>query len=511
MCEKDRKRPESADSDCGTERISLPGSRIVIAGTGSGCGKTTVTSGLLQCLKDRGVSAAAFKCGPDYIDPMFHEKVLGTKSENLDLFFSGREALRYLAADSGRGCDIGVAEGVMGFYDGVGMTETASTYEVAKALDAPVILVLSAAGMASSVLAVLEGFLNHRSDSGIRGVIFNRLPAKLYDRLADRVRHLGIEPLGYLPADGRAEIGSRHLGLITAGEITDLKEKMKVIARWMEKTVDIDGVLRLASEAKPASAEIPLQIVSAEKRAKERRNFARIAVASDEAFCFTYKSNLSLLERLGAELVPFSPLRDRRLPADVDGLLLSGGYPELYAEQLESNKDMRSQIRGAVRRNMPTLAECGGFLYLHTFIEAAENAVKDDAGQKKGTVQRTAASRRKKMCEMADVIPGECRRKGLSGQFGYIIMEARKDGLIASEGERLRAHEFHYWQSSSPGEDFSAEKADRSREWKCGYSSETLYAGFPHLFLYSSPKAAERFVNRCAEFRRGRKAEEERS
>ena len=186
MCEKDRKRPESADSDCGTERISLPGSRIVIAGTGSGCGKTTVTSGLLQCLKDRGVSAAAFKCGPDYIDPMFHEKVLGTKSENLDLFFSGREALRYLAADSGRGCDIGVAEGVMGFYDGVGMTETASTYEVAKALDAPVILVLSAAGMASSVLAVLEGFLNHRSDSGIRGVIFNRLPAKLYDRPAER-------------------------------------------------------------------------------------------------------------------------------------------------------------------------------------------------------------------------------------------------------------------------------------------------------------------------------------
>ena len=428
---------------------SLPPKRIVIAGTGSGCGKTTVTSGLLQCLRDRNIPAAAFKCGPDYIDPMFHEKILETKSENLDLFFCGAEEMRWLAAESASGCEIGVAEGVMGFYDGIGMTEEASTYEAAKALAAPVILVIGGRGMAASLLAVLEGFLHHREDSRIRGVIFNRLPEKLYGRLARRVKELGVEPLGYLPSDSRFEIGSRHLGLITAGEISDLREKMQSVARKMEETVNVDGILELASEADALRARMPGKIREAERRMKRRiPEFAespssslRIALAWDEAFCFTYRSNLTLLKRLGAELIPFSPLRDERLPDDTDGLILSGGYPELYAAELEKNVKMREAVRTAVERGMPLLAECGGFIYLH---EAAEGAEEEEPA----------------MYRMAGAIPGTCYRGRRLDQFGEITLTAGKSGLAAEKGEKRKAHEFHYWKSTAPGADFTAEKAD---------------------------------------------------
>ena len=487
------------------EILRLPEKRVVIAGTGSGCGKTTVTSGILQCLKNRKISAAAFKCGPDYIDPMFHEKILNTKSENLDLFFCGTEEVRRLAAEASQGCEIGVAEGVMGFYDGIGMTEEASTYEAAKALSAPVILVMGGRGMAASLLAVLEGFLHHREDSRIRGVIFNRLPAKLYGRLSRRVRELGVEPLGYLPADSRLEIGNRHLGLVTAGEIENLHEKMRLLARQMEETVDIGGILKIASEAEPLSARVPEKIAAAQKRVRERREsfegknrqkiitaesgeFPRIALASDEAFCFTYRSSLTLLESLGAELVPFSPLRDGKLPEDIDGLILSGGYPELYAAQLEKNETMRRSVRHAAEEGMPLLAECGGFIYLHQAVEGA-----DGGG---------------KMYRMAGVIPETCCRGKRLDQFGYISLTPRKSGMAAAPGDTLKAHEFHYWKSTDPGKDFTAKKADGSRDWQCGYSSETMYAGFPHLFLYSSPEAAARFVIRCLEFRRKRRDSE---
>ncbi len=454
--------------------VRMTPGRIVIAGTGSGCGKTTVTSGLLQCLKNRGIRTAAFKCGPDYIDPMFHEAVLGVKSGNLDLFFSDGEMLRWLAASGAGGCEISVAEGVMGYYDGIGMTEEASSWQVAEALRAPAVLVIGARGMAASVTAVLEGFVNHREDSRIRGVIFNRLPPKLYGRLAEQAEKLGITPLGYLPADSGFALESRHLGLVTAGEIADLKEKMKLLAETMEKTVDVDGILKLAKEAGPSDASVPERILRAARSAADRPK-PRIAVAEDEAFCFTYRDNLRILRLFGAETVSFSPLRDEKLPEGADGILLSGGYPELYAKKLSENRSMRKSVRDAVRSGMPVIAECGGFLYLHERIE-------DAAGG---------------MYEMAGAVPGECRRGSRLGRFGYVQLTAESDGLIARRGEVRKAHEFHYWKSDSEGADFTVRKADRSSSGKCGVSSGTMYAGFPHLSFCADPEIARRFVEKC--------------
>ena len=476
-------RPAGAESKTGWERpggqaLTLPPARIVIAGTGSGCGKTTVTSGLLQCLKNRGIRTAAFKCGPDYIDPMFHEAVLGVKSGNLDLFFSDEETLRWLAASGAESCEIAVAEGVMGYYDGIGMTEEASSWQVARALQAPAVLVIGTRGMAASVTAVLEGFLHHREESRIRGVIFNRLPQKLYGRLAAQAEKIGVVPLGYLPEERGFSLESRHLGLVTAEEIADLKERMKLLAGTMEETVDIEGILRLAKEAEIHDISAPERILRLARSATEKKKPC-IAVAEDEAFCFTYRDNIRVLRLAGAEIISFSPLRDERLPERADGILLGGGYPELYAERLSENRTMRKSVHDAVQSGIPVIAECGGFLYLHERMEGAEGG----------------------MYEMAGVIPGECRRGSRLGRFGYILLTAQSDGMIARKGEVRKAHEFHYWKSDSEGSDFTVRKADGSSTGSCGISSEAMYAGFPHLSFCADPESAERFVKKCRQHR----------
>ena len=225
--------------------------RVLIAGTGSGSGKTTVTSGLLQCLVNRGLDAAAFKCGPDYIDPMFYERITGARAGNLDPFFSDEKTLRWIISRAEERSDISVIEGVMGYYDGIGFTSEASTFSVARAVNAPVVLVINCRGMGASVGAVLKGFLDwpEITDSCIKGVIFNNMSEKLYRQAAEMAESMGVRPLGYLPRRAALTLESRHLGLVTAGEVADIKEKMKLIASEMEKTVDIEGIIDLAAEA----------------------------------------------------------------------------------------------------------------------------------------------------------------------------------------------------------------------------------------------------------------------
>ncbi len=497
---------ESGGQICG--RLT-PG-RIVIAGTGSGCGKTTVTSGLLQCLKNRRIRTAAFKCGPDYIDPMFHEAVLGVKSGNLDLFFSDEETLRWLAASGSEGCELSVIEGAMGYYDGIGMTEEASAWHVARTLRTPSILVVGAGGTAASLLAVLEGFLHHAEDkgeknSGIRGVIFNRLPAKLYGRLAAQAEKLGIEPLGYLPADRRFALESRHLGLVTAQEISDLKEKINLVASCMEETVDVDGIIRIAAEAQVMKAEIPGRFRRLLKSARTGKS-PRIAVARDRAFCFLYRDTLEILRMSGAEIVFFSPLHDRKLPHGTDGLFLCGGYPELYADQLEKNRSLREDVRRAAADGMPVIAECGGFLYLHERLESAVSAETD--GETDGDAAGEKSVSAGRMYEMAGVLSGDGFRGTGLQRFGYVTLTAESDGLAAERGGLRRAHEFHYWKSTSEGADFTAEKADKSGRWKCGISTETMYAGFAHLSFCAEPETAERFVEKCRQYHEEKRKEE---
>lgn len=448
--------------------------RLALAGTHSGCGKTTAACTILWALAARGVRTAAFKCGPDYIDPMFHAAALGGRCYNLDLQFFGEDVLRYLLLKHGAGRDLALIEGVMGFYDGVGLTDRASTWDTARAAAAPVVLAVDARGAARSLLAVVGGFLALRPDSGIRGTIFNNCSPGLYPRLAEEVRRTfpGVEPLGYLPPVPDCAFESRRLGLVAAGEIEEIRDKLLRLGEQAEESIDLDGLLRLARSAPALSCVPPALPAPGEP--------VRVGVARDRAFCFYYEDSLELLTELGAELVPFSPLADRALPEDLGGLYLGGGYPELYAGELARNGTMRAAVRAALEGGLPCIAECGGYLYLHESLGDAP---------------------------MVGLLPGRGSDRGRLTRFGYVSLTAREDSLLFRAGERVPAHEFHYWDVDSPGRSFTAAKGDRT--WECGIAAPTLYAGFPHFHFYAAPAMAGRFLDKCREERRRRVGDRE--
>ena len=435
--------------------------RVLIAGTNSGCGKTTVTCALLQALRRRGVPLRSYKCGPDYIDPMFHREVIGVPAANLDPFFMDGEALcRHLGR--ARGC-VAVAEGVMGYYDGIGAEGRCSTHTVAQRTQTPVILLVNAGGSYTSAMAVVQGFRDFRPDSNIRGVIFNNVSPMVYAGLKYMAEDAGVMPLGCLPRRDDVFVGSRHLGLLTAGEVTDLRQKLETLGAMAEEHLDLDGILALASSAPALPSPLPVP---------EPKRRVRIAVARDEAFCFLYEENLQLLSSLGAELVFFSPLHDRALPENVGGLYLPGGYPELHTAELSANP-IRREIAAAIRAGLPTVAECGGFLYLHEALEGAP---------------------------MAEVIHADAHRTERLQRFGYVTLTAGRDNLLCPAGTSFPAHEFHYYDSGDNGADFTAEKPDGRRSWPCVHATPTLWAGFPHLDLPAAPELAERWVRKAADY-----------
>lgn len=484
----------------------MSGSRIMFAGTKSGTGKTTITCGILKCLKDMGLSVASFKCGPDYIDPMFHREVIGTDSYNLDSYMAGEDALREVFLAGSKEADISVMEGVMGYYDGIGFTDKCSSYEVAVLTQTPVILIVEAKGMGNSLGAVLQGFLSYKPCSRIAGVIFNRLAIPLYEAAKDKCRELGTACLGYVPELKNINIPSRHLGLLTAGEIEDIEHILSQLGRELVKTVDMEGIIKLADGAGPieqlhsiaggTTAKNSWMTEESSQRAQgkeagnkdiEKKGMGklisgngriRIAVAMDEAFSFYYRENLKFLEALGGEIVPFSPIRDKKLPEDIKGLYLGGGYPELHGEALQGNISVREEIKAAVARGMPTIAECGGFLYLQDSLQDKEGISWD----------------------MVGAIPGEGFPTGKLRRFGYVEIQAGKDCLLGDKGDILRAHEFHYWDSTVNGEDFQVTKASNGQCWKEVIASDSLYAGFPHLYFPGNEKAARRFVSKCREY-----------
>ena len=438
--------------------------RVVIAGTGSGCGKTTTVCAVLQALKNRGLEPMSFKCGPDYIDPMFHSGIIGVESANLDIFFAGVEGVRsaFLRHASG----INVIEGVMGMYDGLSMdSETSSSYHLARTLDAPVVLVLNVRGMALSAAAVVRGYMTLRSPNVVRGVIFNKVSPMTYPSLSRVVeKECGIPVFGYLPDLPECSLESRHLGLVTAAEVSELQMKMQRLAEAAEKTLDLDGLLELMRAQMPVEAEVPVA---------GKLGNVRLAVARDKAFCFYYRDNLELFEALGAEIIPFSPISDERLP-DCDGLYMGGGYPELYLEKLGANETMKASVREAVTGGLPTVAECGAFMYLCRSIDGVP---------------------------MADVIHTDCRGTGKLTRFGYATLHADTGSLLFAPGDTLQGHEFHYWDAEEPGTALRAVKPN-GRETRCAWVSDTLYAGYPHLYFPSRPEAAERFIQKCIDRRR---------
>ncbi len=438
--------------------------RFLLAGTGSGCGKTTVTCAVLRALVDRGLSVGAFKCGPDYIDTMFHSKITGTQSTNLDLFFFDENTAKYLLARNGSGCAVSVIEGVMGYYDGMGLKETtASTYEVAKMTETPAVLVINAKGTSLSVLAAIHGFVTFYPDSQIQGVILNQCSAMSYPALAQAIleRFEGrVRPLGYLPRMEDCTLESRRLGLVTAEQVERLEEKLKKLAKQAECTIDLDGLLALAAKALPVDY-VPIEW--------PRYPSVRIAVAKDAAFCFYYGDHLQALQDMGAQLVPFSPLSDGELPQNIQGLYLGGGYPELYARELSENKRLRRSIHDALQRGLPCIAECGGFMYLTERIGGYE---------------------------MVGFLPGACFDTGKLVRFGYAAFKAKADNLLCKAGEEIRGHEFHYWDATEPGNDFSAAKPSGKR-WDCAFATSRLYAGYPHFHFYANPSFAKSFYKAC--------------
>ena len=441
--------------------------RILIGGTHSGCGKTTVVCGILAALKARGLKAASFKCGPDYIDPMFHESIIGTEAHNLDSYFCDDNTLRMLLCTNGKNADISVIEGVMGYYDG--LNGRGSAHSVALATETAAVIVIDCKGASESIGAVMKGFLEYKRLNMTAGFIFNRLPGRLIPLAKDLCQSLGTRYLGCFPVSG-ISLESRRLGLVTAAEVKDLREKTEELGRIAEENVLIDEILDIAEA--PAPEYIPLKLNSIFSKEQPK-----IAVAKDKAFCFIYSDNLSLLRQLGCCIEFFSPVSDKKLPDNCCGLILSGGYPELHAEELSRNSEMLAAVKEAVLSGMPTVAECGGFMYLHEKIKMSDGTEYPMAGVLTGTAYETQRLQR----------------------FGYAVLTAKEDNLLCRRGETMAVHEFHYWDSTDCGRSFTAEKAD-GRSWECVRGSGSLYAGFPHLYFYSDVKKAERFVTACAEF-----------
>lgn len=450
--------------------------RLMLAAPKSGSGKTMITIALLKALANRGLSCRSFKCGPDYIDPMFHKYVLGIDGGNLDTYFVSEKQAAKQFAQQAEGADLSVIEGVMGFYDGVGGNSLqASSYEAACAVDAPVVLILDCKGASLSLAALVKGFLEYRKDSHIKGVILNRISPALAERLMPPIEALGVRVFGYLPELLAGCLESRHLGLVLPGELSGLRENIKELARQLEKTVDVEGLLKLAEEAPPLNR-------AEEGSCLNQGNLEKVVVgiARDEAFCFYYQENLELLKQLGAELVPFSPIHDKRLPKGSCGLLLGGGYPELYAEALSENISMRKEIFQAAQKAMPLLAECGGFMYLHKELETKEHSI----------------------WPMAGVIDARAFPTDRLSRFGYIEAVPQRDTLFLKQNEGIRGHEFHYWESTAKGDDLRAFKPERSRSWDCAHAQNAMLAGFPHFYYPSNPAFAQRFVEACRSYHR---------
>lgn len=426
--------------------------QFLIAAPSSGSGKTTVACAVLAALKKRGADPCAFKSGPDYIDPMFHRSALQVDSHNLDLFLSNRDMVRAIFARYAAGHGAAVCEGAMGFYDGQGLTTRASAWELADTLGLPVLLVVQPKGASVTLAAQIQGLMNFRKNSHVSGILLNDCSEKLYKMLKALLeRETGLPVLGYLPHLPQAAVESRHLGLKTADEIADLQEKIALLA----DALVLDWQRLAVLTEKPAPEALP---------GAAAPTSVRIAVAKDEAFCFTYAETLDALRDAGAELVLFSPVQDAVLPENIGGLYLPGGYPELYAKTLSENKTMLASIRQAVQAGLPTAAECGGFLYLGRSLEDVDG----------------------KVWPMADVLPGDGIRVGRLVRFGYAEMTAKADSMLFCAGETLPIHEFHHWDSTANGTAFTACKNEKM-QWECGFANENFYAGFPHLYWAGTP------------------------
>ncbi len=454
---------------------------LLIAGTASGVGKTTVVMGLIRALRRRGMRVQPFKVGPDFIDPGFHALASGYPSPNLDGWMLSRERVQETFRRYMLDADIGIVEGVMGLFDGFdGRCESGSTAEIAKWLGITVILVVDARAMARSGAAVVFGFERFDPDLPVGGIIFNRVGSRRhFESLREAVeRNCRAPVLGYLDRNEALHLPERHLGLVTSGEHTPSGDWERALDEGVESGICIDRLLSVSKPARPINRQSAHGGWEGGAIAVPPERPLRLAIARDQAFSFYYRENLDLLSRTGIQLCEFSPLRDSSIPANADGIYLGGGYPELYADRLSANEALRNQIRLLAEEGLPIYAECGGLMYL-------TRAIHDLQGREH---------------PMTGIFPVEARMLPRRKALGYVEVRIRRDCLLGGDGTVLRGHEYHYSELvGSPlgdGIDTAYELKGRRDEGPRpeGYCRRAVLASYVHLHFGSNPRAAESFA-----------------
>nr|WP_106783217.1 cobyrinate a,c-diamide synthase [Lysinibacillus timonensis] len=449
--------------------------RIVIAGTGSGVGKTTLTIGLMAALKKRGLTVQGFKCGPDYIDPSYHTAVTKRVSRNLDSWMLSTTRVLDIFKRGSRGADISIIEGVMGFYDGKNPeTNEGSTAEISMITNSPVILVVNCESMARSAAAIVKGFQVFAQGSNIVAVIANKVGSEGHYHLVKKAieQVCDVPVIGYLKREINIAIPERHLGLIPSMERGELDSYFDQLGSLVAETIDLNQLIKLAEVAPLPKCQEPSLFED------KKETIVKIAVAKDAAFNFYYPENLELMESKGVEVVYFSPLEDEELPCDVDGLYLGGGFPEEFAQILASNDRVKQSIKAAIENGLPTLAECGGFMYLTESIESTDH----------------------KTYEMVGLIPGRVQMQTRLAALGYREISGENDNYLLG-GYKARGHEYHYSIFKTNGEElpYAYKSVGMRGVMKEGYLVHNLVAGYTHFHFASCPEMVDNWVNKCVE------------
>lgn len=461
-------------------QMNIP--RIIIAGTHSGVGKTTIVTGILAALRQKGLAVQSYKVGPDYIDPGYHQLASGKAAHNLDTWLIPPGKLASIFSKTAQGNDLAVIEGVMGLYDG-GRTGISSTAAIAKLLHAPVVLVIDAKAVGESAAAMALGFKMYDPEVKLAGVILNRLGSLNHQNMiCEALDKIKIPVLGSMYRNQALQMPERHLGLTPVTE-HDAQEVVRQLQEQIAAQLDIDKLIEIAQH----SSALAIDDCGESGTFVHQPYPVRIGVAQDEAFSFYYAESLDVLKTLGAEIVPFSPIKDRELP-QVDGVILGGGFPEMFVSPLSCNKGMHQSIRHACAKGMPFYAECGGFMYL-------TNTIVDFDGQE---------------YEMAGIIPAVCSMESKLQTVGYVEATALSDNVLCTAGEVLRGHEFHFSQMKYDKCEepfpwaFSLKKTRTGVTYAGGYAANNVVGSYLHMHFAGNEKSARHFLAKCMEFKHGK-------
>jgi cobyrinic acid a,c-diamide synthase len=440
--------------------------RIVVAGTHSGVGKTTVASGLIAALSSEGFRVAPFKVGPDFIDPSYHSLAAGRPGRNLDAFLSSPDLIGPLFAHGAKGADIAVIEGVMGLFDGKGGGDLASTAHVARLLETPVVLVVDARAMSRSAAAIVHGYTSFDPKVRIAGVVLNRVGSRVHETMLRKaLKPLGIPVLGVLRRDHKIDTPDRHLGLVPVAERrSEATRSLHALGKVISSSLNLDCIVRLACSAGP----LVIEAWNPESGDLDRSEGVRVAVATGPSFSFLYRENLELLEGAGAEVVTFDPTVDEQLPAGTHTLYVGGGFPETYAEALSTNGRMRESVRAFAASGRPVVAECGGLLYLVRELD------------------------KHPMCSVLEAVATMTDRLTL----GYREARALTDSPLAEQGAEVRGHEFHYSAvETGSGARPAWKLAGRGPE---GFVAGGVHASYLHTHWAATPELPRRLVREAS-------------